>query len=83
LKIEVSLKADFNVIDAFRILDLKNLGCITHTDFVLGLKQNLGFYDFSNDDIYLFFRRVDHQNLGHVTFDQYGDLILPFSEEYA
>ena len=59
LKIELALNSDFNIIDAFKIFDIKNLGCITSRDFVEGLKSNLDYPDFVPDDIYMFFKRVD------------------------
>jgi hypothetical protein len=77
------LKADFNLVDSFRIFDIKALGSFTSQNFEDGLRQNLEFSDFLEDDIYMFFRRVDKQNVGHITFRQFGDIILPYSEEYA
>lgn len=68
-KIDLALKSDFNLVDAFRIFDLKQLGCITTQDFVEGLRANLDFIDFSSDDVYLFFKRVDKQGVGNLSFD--------------
>lgn len=82
-KIDLSLKADFNLVDSFRIFDIKSLGSFTCQNLEDGLQKNLDFCDYLQDDIYMFFRKVDKQNVGHITFRQFGDIILPFSEEYA
>ena len=83
VKIDLALKHDFNPIDAFRLFDRQNLGCITAEDLMDGLRQNLHFGEFSHDDIYMLFKRVDRNNLGRITYKQFNDLILPFTQEYA
>jgi len=40
-KIEVALKSDFNLMDAFRLFDKAGRGFITQHDFTEGLRQNL------------------------------------------
>ena len=67
-KIENALKSDFNVIDAFKMLDVRQSGAISPDDLKIGLSHNLNFADFDNDDIYMLFRRFDTQNAGHLTF---------------
>ncbi len=39
--------------------------------------------DFTNDDIYLLFRRFDKSNSGQLTFKDFSRVVLPFSREYA
>ena len=48
-----------------------------------GLKRNLHFNDFTSDDIYLFFRRLDKESKGRLNFNDFSSAILPFSREYA
>ena len=62
------MKSDFNVIDAFKMLDVRQSGAISPDDLKIGLSHNLNFADFDNDDIYMLFRRFDTQNAGHLTF---------------
>ena len=50
-KVNLALKHDFNTIDAFRLFDRNNLGCVTPEDLMEGLRFNLHFADFHHDDI--------------------------------
>jgi hypothetical protein len=45
--------------------------------------MNLEFSEFSHDDIYMLFKRIDKQSLGRITFKQFNDIVLPFSKGYA
>ena len=58
-KIELSLKSDFNLVDAFRMFDVKGTGAVTAQDMSDGLKMSLHYNDFTSDDIYLLYRRLD------------------------
>ena len=48
-----------------------------------GLQNALGFMDFTNDDIYLLYRRFDKLNTGQLSFQEFNGLVLPYSREYA
>ena len=82
-KIELALKSDFNLLDAFRMIDVRNMGCFTAHDLMEGLSRNLGFGDFSSDDIYMFFKRMDKLGNGRLNFNDLSNAVLPFSREYA
>ena len=82
-KIEVALKADFNLMDAFRLFDLGGRGFITQRDFSEGLRNSLHFNEFTEHDCYLFFRRNDMSGRGSLNFHGFTAGILPFSQEYA
>ena len=82
-KIELALKSDFNLVDAFRMFDLKGVGCFTAQDLSDGLVRSLHFNDFTSDDIYLFFRRLDKEGKGRLNFNDFSSAVLPFSREYA
>jgi hypothetical protein len=82
-KIELALKSDFNVVDAFKMIDKRGHGSFTQQDLAEGLTQCLGFMEFSNDDIYLLFRRFDQRNEGLLNFNHFSRMCLPFSREYA
>ena len=47
------------------------------------LIENLDFVDFSNDDLYLIFKRFDRHQVGYLAFNDFKRVILPFSREYA
>jgi hypothetical protein len=82
-KIELALKSDFNLVDAFRMLDIRNLGSFTANDLIEGLTQFMGFHDFSQDDIELFFRKFDRTQRGRMTMAEFSAAFLPFSKEYS
>ena len=67
-KIELALKSDFNIVDAFNMLDVNGMGSISQEDLKIGLSRNLNFVDFSNDDIFMLYRRFDTEDAGHLTF---------------
>ena len=50
-KIELALKSDFNITDAFNQIDLSRSGTIAQSDLREGLMQNLAFIYFTTDDI--------------------------------
>ena len=82
-KIELALKSDFNIVDKFNMFDMRGGGAVTQQDLKDGLTQNLGFMEFSNDDIFMMMRRFDKANTGMLTFKDFNNMILPFSREYA
>ena len=82
-KIELALKSDFNIVDAFKMMDIRAAGSISQNDFKEGLMRNLGYMDFTNDDMYLLFRRFDKANQGIISFNEFNRIMLPFSREYA
>jgi len=55
---------DFNLGDAFRMFDVNNLGEISKLNLTTGLKINLSFTDFKDDDIDRFFNRFDFKKQG-------------------
>jgi Ca2+-binding EF-hand superfamily protein len=45
--------------------------------------MNLDFGEFCPDDIYMFFKRYDRSGRGRLTFNEFSEAVLPFSQEYA
>ena len=58
-RIDTALKTDFNLLDAFKIVDSKGVGNVSVQDVIQSLKEVLNFHEFSHDDVYLLFRRFD------------------------
>jgi len=58
-KIDLALKSDFNLVDAFKLFDIKSLGGISKPDVMDGLRQNLEFSDYHPDTVTLWFKRFD------------------------
>lgn len=59
MKIDLALKQDFNLFDAFRMFDTKNKGAINNQDFVDGLRMNLEYREFTHLDTQMFFKEAD------------------------
>ena len=82
-KIELSLKSDFNMLDAFRMLDFRNIGAFTPADLIESLNRFLGFSEFNTDDVFLFFKKVDKSGRQKINVAEFSNAFLPFSREYA
>ena len=78
-KIDLALKSDFNLLDAFRMFDVKAFSYVSSDDLIYGLTSALGFNEFTPDDIYLFFRRADLTGRGRINFHEFSEALLPFS----
>ena len=82
-KIELALRADFNIEDCIKIFKPNNKlneQFISLDDFIYGLqsldlKINFG-------EIKLLFRKYDLMNKGHLTFSNFFDLLVPFNRRY-
>ena len=50
-KIELALKSDFNITDAFNQVDISRSGQISQAELRNAIMRNLSFLDFTSDDI--------------------------------
>ncbi len=82
-KIELTLKNDFNLLDAFKMFDAKAVANISVQDVTLSLRDILGLTNFNNDDLYLVFRRYDLNEDGKLNLKEFTSMIMPTSREYA
>ena len=82
-KIELALKPDFNLLDAFKIYDARGTGNVSVQDVISALRENLGFTEFTHDDVYLLFRRHDANTDGKLNFTEFSNVLLPVSKEYS
>ena len=79
-KIDLIMRSDFNVEDAFRIFENPENEKISFSDLEKGLKQ-LGIYA-SFKEIRLLMRRVDIKKKGYIDFSDFFDLLVPFQKKY-
>lgn len=77
------MKADFNLLDAFKIFDARATGNVSVQDVISALREHLGFDQFTHDDVYLLFRRHDANQDGKLNFTEFSNLLIPVSKEYA
>ena len=79
-KINLLMRSDFNVEDAFRIFENPENGNISFSDLQKGLKQ-LGIFA-SLKEIKLLMKRVDIKNKGFIDYSDFFDLLVPFQKKY-
>ena len=77
-KIDLSLRSDFNVEDAFKIFERENRKYITDADLIYGL-NTLEVYP-SEKDILLIKRRINPKKTENIIFSDFSDFILPFEK---
>ena len=82
-KIELTLKPDYNLLDAFRMLDNSGKGHITPTSLLESLWKLHKLDDITQDDVFLFFRRYDSKSKGMLSFHDFCQAVTPLSKEYA
>ena len=78
LKIELSLRCDFNWEKVFRLFELEGRGFLTKEDLKIGFnKFNLYPKDI---DISLLLKRYDLKKQGFLSYPNFFELIVPFSK---
>lgn len=80
MKIDLALRNDFNVEDAFRIFELNKRDYLTEED----LKYGLSLLDiFSTDqDTKILMKRFDLQGKGVLNYADFFDMIIPYEKDY-
>lgn len=70
-KVELALKPDFNLIDAFKMLDQEDRGYISHQDLAVKLHRYFDIDTLSlqgEENLYLFMKRYDPSMTGRLSF---------------
>jgi len=75
------LKSDFNLLDAFRFLDIKGKGYLSKYDLEDSIKP-FGIFATQNE-LYLFMRKFDADNDSLLKYTEFCDAITPKAVEYA
>ena len=81
LKTELSLKPDFNLIDAFRMFDIMDRGAVDLSsieDFLNEFPLKI-----DRDQIYLLIRHYSHKQDNFLRFSDFSEIFTPSQEEYA
>ena len=74
-KISLAQRPDFNLFDAFRILDADAKGYITYTDLKEGLNA-IGVFP-SLEELELYIKRYDKNNDKRIRFSEFSDSFIP------
>lgn len=71
-KIDLAVKPDFTIIDAYRIFngDKRTISGerITRLELITGLRDGLDWQNFAQDDVYAWFKRIDVEFNGEMTY---------------
>eukprot|EP01016_Furgasonia_blochmanni_P006640 TRINITY_DN1266_c0_g1_i1.p1 TRINITY_DN1266_c0_g1~~TRINITY_DN1266_c0_g1_i1.p1 ORF type:complete len:641 (+),score=294.82 TRINITY_DN1266_c0_g1_i1:66-1988(+) len=79
-KVDLALRSDFNLQDAFRYFDVSNRNAITRYELEEGLRR-LGVYA-TVDELNLFFKRYDKASSGTLRYGDFSDALAPRSAAY-
>lgn len=81
IKIDLTLRTDFNLIDAFRVFDLDGKGWVT----IAEVKDGLALFNiYANiDDLKLYFCRYDKDEDGKLRYSEFCDSFLPTDAFHA
>jgi Ca2+-binding EF-hand superfamily protein len=80
-KINLAIKPDFNLFDAFNVYDFNRNGYISQREFKKDLDE-LGIYA-SMDEIELFFKRYDKNRDNTLKFSEFCEAMLPKDIYYS
>jgi hypothetical protein len=80
-KIDLSLRTDFNLIDAFRAFDVDGKGWLSSQE----LQEGLQLFDINcnQDDIYFFMKRYDKDEDNNLKYSEFCDAFLPTDSFHA
>ncbi|CDW77960.1 ef hand family protein [Stylonychia lemnae] len=81
VKIDLSLRTDFNLIDAFRVFDSEGKGWINPQEVKDGLAQLNVFTNL--EDLKLYFSRYDKDEDGRLKYSEFCDSFLPIDAFHA
>ena len=79
-KIELSLRADFNIKEVYKFFDSKHFDCLTSNDLKNGLSK-LQLY-ITDSDIKLLIKKYDLNNNGFIGYDDFFNMLVPYEREY-
>lgn len=74
-KVDLSLRTDFNLIDAFRVFDQEGKGWVSATEIKEGLTHFNVFIQ--PEDISFFMKRYDKDEDGRLRYSEFCDAFLP------
>jgi hypothetical protein len=74
-KIKLAALPDFNLMDAFQIIDKHSKGWVTGPEMIEALSE-FGTYP-HKDDVYLFVRRYDKDSDGRLLYSDFSDAFTP------
>lgn len=80
-KNRLALQPDFNLPDAFDLLDKNLFGSLSATELSDSLASN-GIYTVS-EDVYLFVKRYDRNYDGRLNYSEFSEAMMPKNASYS
>jgi Ca2+-binding EF-hand superfamily protein len=80
-KLSLSVRTDFNSMDAFRMFDINGKGWVNTLEVQIGLERMGVFAD--RQDLKCFFKRYDRDNDGRLRYSEFCDAFAPLEQEFA
>ena len=80
-KSRLASQPDFNLMDAYQMVDKFSKGWVTAPEIIEAL-ADLGAYP-HKDDVYLFVRRYDRDGDGRILYSDFCDALTPWDESVA
>ena len=80
LKREIVLRPDFNLLEAFRSVDIRNSSSIDRTALMVFLRRYRAVVD---EDLDAIFRRVDNDGDGIINYSEFVDCIMPSRSNFT
>lgn len=80
-KARLACQTDFNLMDAYQMIDKYSKGWVTAPEIIESLGE-LGAYP-HKDDVYLFVRRYDKDGDGRILYSDFCDAFTPSDEVTA
>lgn len=80
-KMRICCQPDFNLLDAFNMLDKANKGWITANEILEVLGEHGSFPH--KDEVYLFVRRFDRNGDNRLLYSEFCDAFIPYDQNVA
>ena len=79
---DLACRKDFNLIDAFALLDLDGAGSVSRDEFFARVRSFAPEKEITTEDVRLVFRRHNRSGDGKLKFSEFMHAIAPLHEEY-
>lgn len=79
---DLACRKDFNLIDAFALLDLEGVGSVSRDEFFARVRSFAPEKELTPQDASLVFKRHNKSGDGRLKFSEFMHAIAPLHEEY-
>lgn len=79
---DLTCRKDFNLIDAFALLDLDGVGSVSRDEFFARVRSFAPEKQITTEDVRLVFKRHNKSCDGRLKFSEFMHALAPLHEEY-